>query len=96
LRIIRADKLLPEEKLLSFYRKTELNTVDAGSDRTVVQVIKQFEDLLCLKVLLLRRSGNVWIETTQKKDIKRLFLSEIGDRANKGFRDYADCALYVF
>jgi len=61
---IQVEKLLPDEKLLSFYRRPEQHTVDVGFDRTVSQVIKQFGEVLDLKVLLLRQSGNVWIETT--------------------------------
>ena len=67
-RTIRTEKLLPEEKMLSFYRRPLLNTINIDSDRTVLQVIKEFENLLYLKLLLLRRSGNSWIETTLTTD----------------------------
>jgi len=67
-RMIRTEKLLPEEKMSYFYRKTQLNAIDVGSDRTVLQVIREFEKLLNLKLLLLRRSGKSWIETTLTTD----------------------------
>ena len=67
-RTIRTEKLLPGEKMLSFCRKPQLNSINVGSDRTVLQVIKEFEDVLYLKLLLLRRSGNSWIETTLTTD----------------------------
>jgi len=67
-RTIRTEKLLPEEKMLSFCRRPLLNTINIDSGRTVLQVIKEFEDSLYLKLLLLRRSGNSWIETTLTTD----------------------------
>ena len=65
---IRTEKLLPEEKMITFSRKPQPTTVNVASDRTVLHVIKDFENLLYLKFLLLRRSGNSWIETTLTTD----------------------------
>ncbi len=66
--IIRTEKLLPEEKMIRYSRKSQPTTINIGADRTVLQVIRDFENQLYLKFLIQRRSGNSWIETTLTTD----------------------------
>jgi len=66
--MIRTEKLLPEVKMMAFYRKPLIKTINIDSDRTVLQVIREFESALYLKLLILRRSGNSWIETSLTTD----------------------------
>ena len=44
------------------------NTVSIRYNKTVNQLIREMEQLLDMKVGVLRRSGNVWIETTLTTD----------------------------
>jgi hypothetical protein len=57
-------KLLPEESLNNYFRTDAIRLVNIQFDKTVMQVKNEIEDLLFLKVVVLRKSGNVWIETS--------------------------------
>jgi hypothetical protein len=57
-------KLLPDESLDSYFRTGAMRFVNIQSDKTVLQVREEIEGLLFLKVVVLRKSGNVWIETS--------------------------------
>jgi hypothetical protein len=81
---IRMEKLLPYEKLFSFYRRASTNIVNVHFEKTVLQVIKEIEELLYVKVMVQRRSGNVWIETSltagwtlEQQNREGKYLSEI-------------------
>jgi hypothetical protein len=78
------EKILPGEKIFPFYRNTSINTVHIQSDKTVIQLIKEMEGLLGIKVMVQRKSGKVWIETTlttdwtlEQQNNEGKFLSEI-------------------
>ncbi len=62
------ETMLPGEKMFPFYRGTVDNTVSIRYNKTVNQLIREMEQLLDIKVRVLRRSGNVWIETTLTTD----------------------------
>jgi hypothetical protein len=43
-------------------------TIHIEGDKTVNQVVKGFEDIFGLSMMIRRRSGNVWIETSLTAD----------------------------
>lgn len=45
------------------HRHRVRGTIDIAGKRTVQEVVKDFEEIFGLSMVILRRSGNVWIET---------------------------------
>jgi hypothetical protein len=59
--------LVGEERPLPARQRAE-GTIDIGGYRTVGQVLKDFEEIFGFSMMVLRRSGKVWIETTLTAD----------------------------
>jgi hypothetical protein len=51
-----------------FNRNRVRDSIGIGGNRTVTQVVKDFEEIFGLCMVILRRSGNVWIETSLTVD----------------------------
>jgi hypothetical protein len=64
----RMERILPQERIRRFVRDTHPITVGIGGHRTVAEVVKGFEERLILSVMILRKSGNMWIGTTLTLD----------------------------
>ncbi len=65
---IKTEKVCADDQISSYYRDLTRGDVTIPIDKKITQVISEMENLLCLKVIVLRRSGNVWIETMLTKD----------------------------
>jgi hypothetical protein len=66
--ITGTEKMLPGEKMLPYYRNTVKMKLSIDGDKTVNGLISDIEESLNMKVRVLRRSGNVWIETSLTMD----------------------------
>jgi hypothetical protein len=61
---MKTERIHPEERVLRFIKKVQNRIVNIEGYRTVAQVVKDIENMLALTVMILRRSGNLWIETS--------------------------------
>jgi hypothetical protein len=64
----KKERIYPGELIRRFVRKVNDGRVDIDGSTTVSQVVKSMESMLDLSVMILRRSGNVWIETSLTSD----------------------------
>jgi hypothetical protein len=65
---IKAEKILSEENFLPHYRLGSIHLVNINHEKTISELKKEMEEILLLRVMFLRKSGNVWIETSLTKD----------------------------
>jgi hypothetical protein len=65
---IRMENIQTEEILHPYYQNTGVHVVNIDSGKTLTLLKKEMEEILFLKVIVLRKSGNVWIETSLTKD----------------------------
>jgi hypothetical protein len=64
----KRERIYPWELIRRFVRKANDGRIDIDKSKTVSQVVKSLESMLDLSVMILRRSGNVWIETSLTSD----------------------------
>ena len=57
-----------EERTGRFVRNKPSFAVDVEGHRTVSQVVKDFRELLDMPVVILRKAGSLWIETSLTAD----------------------------
>jgi hypothetical protein len=62
--LAKIERIHPEENIRRFVRKIHGGIVNIGEYRTVGQVVRDIEEMLGLTVMILRQSGNIWIETS--------------------------------
>jgi hypothetical protein len=67
---LKIDFLRPPvgDKTPPFERRRAGGTIHIEGDKTVNQVVKGFEEIFGLSMMIRRRSGNVWIETSLTAD----------------------------
>jgi hypothetical protein len=51
-----------------FRRQRIQGTINIGGHKTVDQIVRDFEEIFGLSMIILRRSGNVWVETSLTAD----------------------------
>ena len=60
----KAEKINPLEPIRSLSRNHEPGKIDIGPQTTVAQLVDNFRKVFRLSVLVFRKSGNLWIETS--------------------------------
>jgi len=61
---VKIERIHPRENIRRFVREVHGGIVNIGEYRTVAQVVRDIEEMLLLTVMILRQSGNIWIETS--------------------------------
>jgi glycerol-3-phosphate O-acyltransferase len=60
---VKTRKINPQERLSRFLKEKECENFDMGDTRTVQELTEHFEKVFGLSVSILRKTGNVWVET---------------------------------
>lgn len=58
------ERIFPQEKIMRYSKKNTCSTISVEEYKTVQQLTDDFALLLDLTVQILRKAGNVWIETS--------------------------------
>jgi hypothetical protein len=62
------EKIAAEERMTAFYRTFEKNDVEIPPDKRLGRLIVELENVLLVKVRMMRKSGTLWIETSLTTD----------------------------
>lgn len=62
------DKISPEETISELGHLKSQESIDINKNRTVAELEGEFYDKLGIAVQVSRRTGNIWIETSQTDD----------------------------